>query len=195
LRLRVVVVVAGIVFTPLVGVGVEACGWDWTVVPKEETDAQEAGPTEAGADAGPEGGTNGAKCRSSDECAPDHYCFFEDGLCGAGEVGFCDQVLVCNKPGSLACGCDGRLYDDQCKALAARNDISAEGCTPPPGYFRCGYFFCNESSFCILNNGQCVPWSICEQRGCDCAEQAAKCTQKAICEVDDGGAIKITCPK
>jgi hypothetical protein len=49
-----------------------------------------------------------------------------------------------------ACGCDGKVYANDCEANAAGVDVDDQGvCTPPAGMFECGAHFCQlQSTYC-----------------------------------------------
>lgn len=156
-----------------------ACGWDWTVVPKESA--------------------GGGACKSNDECAPDEVCLFGDLRCGAGAAGKCVPTPgKCEAdPPDVVCGCDGKTAANRCALEATRVDVSPDvACTAPPDTFRCGFLFCGRDTFCFevaqpdLRDYVCIPW-LCDEKNCSCSETTSKC-KTATCS-EEAGVTRVVC--
>src|SRR5688500_18564140 len=114
---------------PAVLIFMTACGGDddddgSTVDAGGEPDAS------AVADAGDEAdsGTTATLCGGllGLQCDDTHYCDWEDGSCGVGDVlGACMPLPTGCPPGEPSvCGCDGQIYKNACLAAMARVDVA-----------------------------------------------------------------------
>lgn len=148
-------------------------------------------------------------------CATNEYCDFADGSCGgADQLGVCvTRPLFCPvfelPPPGQVCGCDGKLYLDECTAASSGTDLSAHGgCKLPPGKFACGSKVCDTASqYCQItyNDVPGVPaysWcgylpSACTASvppgGPTCACLAGEACS-STCKKDPSGGFTVTCP-
>jgi len=169
----------------------------------------------AGANAGssrmPEAGAraDGGGCLDNAACAADEYCAFRPRLCGFSsrpyrkEPGFEQGLLpgtcqkrpaICNDLYSPVCGCDRRVYPNECYAHRAGADLNVnDGCfeQSPRDWISCGERFCNaRTQYCeiVLSDvfnpptdytckplpAACVPDGG-TARACDCFPKDTKC--------------------
>ncbi len=156
------------------------------------------------------GGTNdggGLPCKPGLICASDEFCDFP--LCGDGECGLCSEDGVCRKkPTScaglekrLVCGCDDKVYDNDCEAnrAGARAMTHSGGCSPPAGTFTCGETFCKlGSEICeeqsngdgSISDGCVASPGSCAADDCDCVLAALGTSDRcSSCTTGNGGAI------
>jgi hypothetical protein len=94
-------------------------------------------------------------CLSNAACGEGRHCVFSPGLCGRGPVpGRCEpRPASCETARALACGCDGKVYDNDCLAHAAGVDLAVMGgCdTTLPDWAACGPRFCDvRASYCEI---------------------------------------------
>jgi hypothetical protein len=101
------------------------------------------GTTEAGGTTGA-GGMAGAPCTPTSCNRESEFC----ATCG-NSVGKCFlRPQDCTQLGWAVCGCDGKLYMNECEANAF-GGVSVAGsalCPAPPGTFQCGTKFCTRGS-------------------------------------------------
>jgi hypothetical protein len=82
------------------------------------------------------------------DCPPDEFCDFGRNQCGADDVpGICrKRPQNCDDIADPVCGCDNRIYSNECDANAAGVDVNAFGsCPVPAGRFACGFRLCEQS--------------------------------------------------
>jgi len=168
-----------------VACGVAACG--------SEVAKPGAGTTSGGGSAG--GASQQASSTSSalnttiaaggatpecDSCAADEFCDHLYDSCGPASQGYCTERASCTGEGPV-CTCAGTVEMDDCAAYASGQDLSADAtCTPPPNTFRCGGYFCDESTeLCIQSIG------LVQDIGCNPAPPE--------CTPDANGALSCDC--
>jgi hypothetical protein len=148
-------------------------------------------------------GGGGSACAGG--CAEDQWCDSPVNECGEdpnpGECKpkpqGCDDIFL------PVCGCDGKVYPNECEAQAAGVDVGEDvDCEPPEGLFQCGFIFCDPGSqFCVVqisdiggfpDEYQCQPLpDDCEPIGCDCLSDPP-CGFN--CEPAEDGGFKTICP-
>jgi hypothetical protein len=110
---------------------------------------------------------------------------------------------VCPDNAMPACGCDGKVYGNDCEANLAGVDINDDGgCqAPSAGVFACGAHFCQKgSAYCLVKGSDTplfptsytctpLPASCGTTPSCACLSGApcSKCTATA-----DGG-LQVSC--
>ncbi|MCX4240622.1 Kazal-type serine protease inhibitor family protein [Paraliomyxa miuraensis] len=148
----------------------------------------------------------GADCGEM-TCGEGEYCDWTADDCGESPGGFGNCMPLpeaCDDVYQPVCGCDGQVHGNECEAQAAGVDVDAEGtCTPPDGYFECGYRFCDPGfEYCQVSVSDvggygdgfaCVqPAEPCEPLACDCLTMEP-CFEFSCDATGDGG-IEIVCP-
>lgn len=137
-------------------------------------------------------------------CAESEYCYFPDGLCGAGEPGQCEPKLgECWDNPVHECGCDGMIYMLGCAAVAGVDrHMDASACTVAPEEFPCGPWLCNsDSMYCQVQvsdvGGEPNVYNCLSPP--DCGGDPVDCTCLAnepcgfMCEATGPG-FTLTCP-
>ncbi|MFT3837466.1 MAG: Kazal-type serine protease inhibitor domain-containing protein [Myxococcaceae bacterium] len=145
------------------------------------------------------GGFAGTTCSSA------NVCIWNDKSCGATDgSGTCQpRPSGCPSTYQPVCGCDGQVYPNECVANQAGVDVSvSNNCTPPNGYFSCGWAFCAEaSSYCTKTLGgaagnpgsySCDPFpSTCgTSPSCQCLSGQ---TCGGMCTGDVNNGLTLTC--
>jgi len=156
----------------------------------------------AGASSGSAGGPQ-ACVKGATTCDADSFCYFTYATCGAtaSDNGYCElRPTTCDNFFSPACGCDGKVYDNPCKAALAGVDVQQQDntCTPPTGLFACGYTFCKSGEqFCKLTQKGGFKEPSCGALPDMCKPPAATscmCLSSSGCTCDDtGGNLTFTC--
>ncbi|MBL9099909.1 MAG: hypothetical protein JNL82_03070 [Myxococcales bacterium] len=146
-------------------------------------------------------------------CEEGSYCDFG----GSSDWPGCTSLGVCAAPPEACeaeaepvCGCDGALYAGACAAaMAGVGTRGAEGCTPPVGFFACGFEFCAiATEYCehVIGHGQPESWTCralgCAvgMSGCACITEPSPCGEPEwypvqSCEVsEDGGTVLVCLP-
>ncbi len=145
------------------------------------------------------GGFRGVICDAATACIWfDHSCGAADG------TGTCEpRPQACPTDYQPVCACSGLVYSNQCEAKRAGFDVSRyASCTPPVGYFPCGYGFCRlATSFCHATLGGAAgnPGTFtCEPLPSSCGNSpSCSCLAQASCGVNcqgtaDAGLV-VTC--
>jgi len=87
-------------------------------------------------------------------CAANEYCAHTPALCGKGHaVGLCRPRTEACTPHVPVCGCNGKVYPDDCAAHASGVDLSElGGCSEPvPDFIPCGQRYCDSrESYCEI---------------------------------------------
>jgi hypothetical protein len=145
----------------------------------------------------------GVGCRDHTGCSEGEYCAFEPPLCGKGKKpGACRArpATYADSAFTPACGCDGRVYDNECAAHAAGVDLAVTGgCgTRMPDWIPCGKRFCDVRKdycaiylsdvfelptdyFCRPLPDSCLPGDGSVPRSCDCFPPEIAC--RSFCGV------------
>ncbi|UQA61810.1 hypothetical protein [Polyangium aurulentum] len=181
-RAGAVVLFSGLLLVPLFA----ACGDDGG-----------GGGDASGSAGGPQACAKGATCEA------DSFCYFTYATCGttASDKGYCElRPATCDSVFSPACGCDGKVYDNPCKAALAGVDVQQQDntCTPPAGLFACGYTFCKSGEqLCRLTQKGGFNEPSCAALPEACKPPAATscmCMSSSGCACDDtGGNLTFTC--
>jgi hypothetical protein len=138
-------------------------------------------------------------------CAPGEFCDYPSNSCGfADGSGTCKPIpMACDTLYFPACGCDGKIYGNDCVANTAGHDVAPAGtCTAPAGMFACGQHFCNAATqFCerVISDVVGMPDDyVCPQLPAACSGTAScacittdPCGQ---CMMVTGGGLMVTCP-
>jgi len=105
----------------------------------------------------------GAACGgpSDPPCTGFTFCDWPDNRCGTGVQGACAAIprgVLCAISPAPVCGCDGQNYLGGCQATQAGVDVSTTAsCTPPAGWFRCGWTYCQHNvHYCSAQVGGAV---------------------------------------
>jgi hypothetical protein len=110
--------------------------------------------------------------------------------------------MDCIQPESIVCGCDGRLYRNECEANAygGVDTQPMSGCPMPPGTFTCGTLFCaHGTQYCesmgggaTINGYAChdLPAGCGGTPTCACIQGTALCGN---CTVLANGDIRTSC--
>ena len=144
-----------------------------------------------------------AGCRDNAACSPGQYCAFEPELCGKGrKPGTCRvRPRACTGFAfSPVCGCDGKVYDNECAAHAAAVDLAVMGgCgTRMPSFIPCGKQLCDARKdycaiylsdvfdlptdyFCRPLPASCLPGDGSMRRVCECFPSEVAC--RSFCGV------------
>jgi hypothetical protein len=136
-------------------------------------------------------------CHDNNGCGADAYCEFNPGLCGKGQKpGTCrPRPSTCTASAyAPVCGCDQKVYDNQCAAHAAGADLAVMGrCGGKmPNWIPCGKQFCDVRKdycaiylsdvfdiptdyFCRPLPPSCLPGDGSVHRNCDCFPPGTPC--------------------
>ena len=138
----------------------------------------------------------GHACRQATDCSADEYCAFDPPLCSRGaRPGTCQpRPRSCSSQKDPVCGCDGKLYDNACRASRAGVDRSLlEHCEQQPlDFIRCGDRYCDaKTSYCEIYlsdvleppsdyeckplPASCLPNSSARAPACDCFPSDTPC--------------------
>jgi hypothetical protein len=153
-------------------------------------------------------GGSGAVCGgdTANLCAANEYCDFPGNSCGfADEVGTCKpRPMACDAVYIPTCGCDGKIYGNDCTANGAGHDVAPAGtCPAPVGMFACGEHFCDpKTSYCQqqisdVGNQPTTYACLALPAGCgaspSCGCLAAEPCSNA-CTMVNGGGLQLSCP-
>jgi hypothetical protein len=169
---------------------------------------------QASAGQAPWRGGAGASCTDNAECGASEYCEQSLGLCGrAQRPGTCrSRPDECDANRAPVCGCDGRVYVNECSAHSAGVDLATlGGCNAAlPDWAPCGKRFCDaRTSYCEIYLSDvlepptdyfcrdlppsCMPGGA-APRTCDCFPDGTRC--RTFCgPLPTGGleAFHLTC--
>ena len=146
------------------------------------------------------GGLIGGRCSDIDQS----YCNYPRNSCGViDEGGFCStRPTSCPTETELVCGCDGRIYSNECVAAALGFDLSINVCPRVEGFYRCGYRYCETGvEYCrftipsVLSEpviNECVPLPAACGGTASCACLAGERCANACEALPDGGA-RVNC--
>lgn len=136
-------------------------------------------------------------------CGADEYCDWVGDACGPPESGVCTPLPDgCDAVYMPVCGCDGEVYSNACEAARAKVDVAAaDTCTPPEGFFPCGFTLCEAAfNYCqrdVSDTGDpdtffCnpLPEQGCDPPSCACLAMVP-CGD--LCEPVGPGFV-VTCP-
>ncbi|MDI1478899.1 hypothetical protein [Polyangium sp. y55x31] len=138
-----------------------------------------------------------AFCGFEQPCKDGYFCSFGPSCQGPGH---CMSKTTCTPMPGAVCGCDGKVYADDCAARAAGVDVTRDACATPPGTFSCQQRFCKAGEEACLddiffNDGWCAPLpEACKldpnPTDCACFGVSAPCSD---CSVDANGQFIFTC--
>src|SRR5215813_3861254 len=139
-------------------------------------------------------------------CSASEYCDYEPGRCGQdGKSGQCQRrPRMCPRLYAPVCGCDGRIYPNECDAHLGGSDLDQEGrCSARlPDWIPCGGRYCNaQTSYCELvrapvRASTCKPLPAACTPGADCACFPADTRCRGSCtvvETDGVAGFRLTC--
>jgi hypothetical protein len=157
---------------------------------------------------------DGGESKIDAGCGEGRYWTYQPHLCGKGKrPGVCrERPARCDDVYQPACGCDGRVYPNECQAAAAGVDLSVNGgcAARVPGFIPCGAHFCDaRTSYCEIvlsdvfelpTDRTCKPLpEAClpdggAARGCECFPAGTRC-QSFCGHVETGGlaGFHLTC--
>ncbi len=123
-------------------------------------------------------------CTTLDDCPDGQFCSMAAGVCATSRaIGFCKDIpLSCPDVLQVACGCDGKTYDNICQASLAGQSAAYPGaCT-----VACGGpadTKCPAGDYCVYTDGVCSSSSVagtCTPIPANCSDA----TPSAVCGCD-----------
>jgi hypothetical protein len=150
-------------------------------------------------------------CDASASCGANDYCAFTPRLCGKGKrPGACTpKPDGCSDTFTPVCGCDFKMYPNECQAHSAGVDLAVNGgCREKvPDWLLCGSHYCDaRTSYCEIvlsdvfelpTDWTCKPLpATCTPGGasCDCFPKGTHCLGFCV-SAETGGlpAYRLTC--
>lgn len=136
-------------------------------------------------------------------CAAGQYCHFDDTSCGAGVAGKCKpRPTSCPATDAPVCGCDGKIYPNECGAALAGVALGTS-CTIPADRTLCGPRLCKlGAEYCQVTVQSGLPHDVFDcmptPAGCgsmpDCACLASEPCGSKCSDGSKPGWVKLSCP-
>ncbi|MGE0321924.1 MAG: hypothetical protein AB7K71_02795 [Polyangiaceae bacterium] len=141
------------------------------------------------------GGAGGDTFVETTECP--RFCDYWDNQCGRAfaQCSCASKDAFCSTRG-MACGCDGKLYVNQCEAQRSGVDIDASSaCAAPPDSFACAGYFCALTDACVTRAlyADAPPQILCEALPADCTGCGCFDSERCECSERPDGGLVVTC--